>query len=32
MIDLYRYKYKPQKIDLVIALGNEASDLLFDAF
>ncbi len=28
IIDLYRYKYHQQKIDLVIAFGNETSDLM----
>ncbi len=30
IIDFYRYKYSKQKVDLVLAMGDEAADLLLE--
>lgn len=30
IVDLYRYKYDKEKIDLVLAVGNESSDLILE--
>ena len=30
IIDLYRYKYSKQKVDLVLAMGDESADLMLE--